>query len=280
MGFWQLVHMSLLERTKVLLRNYRSLPKKTYGQNFMVEPWVFDSMIDHASLTKGDTVLDIGAGLGFLTRLMAEKSKNVIAVEADQQLASILCEQLSHIPNVKIVVGDVLKATVSEFNKIVSTPPYNISSRLLLWILYRHFDCAVLVLQKEFANRLAASVGNEEYGWLSVLTYYRAEVELLDEVPKSVFYPPPKVDSVITRLVPRIAPFDIQMNGAGFKRFVQMLFTQRNKKIRNAVLSYLRSVRGVSKEDANVIAEKLPFLDKRVQELAPEDFGVLANALQ
>jgi 16S rRNA (adenine1518-N6/adenine1519-N6)-dimethyltransferase len=272
--------MSLLERTKVLLRNYRSLPKKTFGQNFMIEPWVYDSMIDHASLTKSDTVLDIGAGLGFLTRLMAEKSKNIIAVEADQQLASILREQLSHIPNVKIVVGDVLKATVSEFNKIVSTPPYNISSRLLLWILNRHFDCAVLVLQKEFANRLVASVGNEEYGWLSVLTYYRAEVELLDEVPKSVFYPPPKVDSVITRLVPRIGPFDIQMNGAGFKRFVQMLFTQRNRKIRNAVLPYLRSVRGVPKEDANVIAGKLPFLDKRVQELAPEAFGVLANALQ
>ena len=263
-----------------MLRNYRSLPKKTFGQNFIVEPFVFDRMISHASLTKNDTVLDIGAGLGFLTRLMAEKSKEVIAVEADQRLTFILSEQLSQFPNVKIIQGDVLRVPVPEFNKIVSTPPYNISSRLLLWILNRRFDCAVLILQKEFANRLVASVGNEDYGWLSVLTYHRAEVELLDEVPKSVFYPPPKVDSVITRLVPRTTPFDIQMNGADFKTFVQMLFTQRNKKIRNAVLPYLRSVRGVPKEDANVIAEKLPFLEKRVQELAPEDFGVLANALQ
>jgi 16S rRNA (adenine1518-N6/adenine1519-N6)-dimethyltransferase len=271
--------MSLIERTKSLLRNYRSSPKKAFGQNFIIEPYVYDRMIDNASLTKSDTVLDIGAGLGFLTRLMAEKSKQVIAVEADPQLACILHEQLSQFPNVQIVQGDVFKVNIPEFNKIVSTPPYSISSRLLLWILNRRIHCAVLVLQKEFANRLAVSVGSEDYGWLSVLTYCSANVDLLDVVPKSMFFPSPKVDSIITRLVPKIGPFDLKMNGTGFKRFVQMLFTQRNKKVRNAVLPYLRSVRGMSKEDAIVIAERLPFLGKRVRELAPEDFGVLANAL-
>jgi 16S rRNA (adenine1518-N6/adenine1519-N6)-dimethyltransferase len=225
-------------------------------------------------------VLDIGAGLGFLTRLLAEKGKRVIAVEADPQLAFILCEQLSEIPNVQIVQGDVFKVNVPEFNKIVSTPPYNISSRLLLWILNKRFDCAVLVLQKEFANRLAASIRNEDYGWLSVVTYCHVNVELLDDVPKSMFYPPPKVDSVITRLVPKIAPLNVKTGGAGFKRFVQMLFTQRNRKVRNAVLPYVRSVRCAPKEAANVIVEKLPFLDRRVRELAPEDFGVLANAFR
>jgi 16S rRNA (adenine1518-N6/adenine1519-N6)-dimethyltransferase len=270
--------MSLLDRTKSLLRDYRSLPKKAFGQNFMVEPSVYDRMIDNASLTKSDTVLDIGAGLGFLTRLMAERSKQVIAVEADPQLAFILCEQLSEIPNVQIVQGDLFKVNVPGFNKVVSTPPYSISSRLLLWILNKRFDCAVLVLQKEFANRLVASVGNEDYGWLSVLVYCSANVDLLDVIPKSMFFPSPKVDSVITRLVPKIAPFDLRMNGTGFKRFVQMLFTQRNRKVRNAVLPYVRSVHRVPKEAANVIVEKLPFLDRRVRELAPEDFGVLANA--
>jgi 16S rRNA A1518/A1519 N6-dimethyltransferase RsmA/KsgA/DIM1 with predicted DNA glycosylase/AP lyase activity len=93
-----------------------------------------------------------------------------------------------------------------------------------------------------------------------------------------MFYPPPKVDSVIMRLVPKVAPLNVKMNGVSFKRFVQILFTQRNRKVRNAVLPYVRSVRGMSKEAANAIVEKLPFLDRRVQELAPEDFGVLANA--
>jgi 16S rRNA (adenine1518-N6/adenine1519-N6)-dimethyltransferase len=246
----------------------------------MVEPSVYDRMIDSASLTKGDTVLDVGAGLGFLTRLMAEKSKQVIAVEADPQLVFILREQLSQIPNVQVVQGDVFKVNLPGFNKIVSTPPYSISSRLLLWILNRRFDCAVLVLQKEFANRLAASVGSEDYGWLSVLAYCSANVELLDVISKSMFFPSPKVDSVITRLVPKLAPFDLRMNGTGFKRFVQMLFTQRNRKVRNAVLPYVRSVRAMPKEAVNAIVEKLPFLDRRVRELAPEDFGVLANAFR
>jgi 16S rRNA A1518/A1519 N6-dimethyltransferase RsmA/KsgA/DIM1 with predicted DNA glycosylase/AP lyase activity len=104
------------------------------------------------------------------------------------------------------------------------------------------------------------------------------DVELLDNVPKSMFYPPPKVDSVIARLVPKAAPLNVEMSGTGFKRFLQMLFTQRNRKVRNAVLPYVRSVHRVPKEAANVIVEKLPFLDRRVRELAPEDFGVLANA--
>jgi 16S rRNA (adenine1518-N6/adenine1519-N6)-dimethyltransferase len=272
--------MSLLERTKSLLRDYRSLPKKTFGQNFMVEPFVFDRMIGYVSLMKSDTVLDIGAGLGFLTRLMAEKSKEVIAVEADQRLASILSEQLLKFPNVKIVQGDVLRVAVPTFNKIVSTPPYNISSRLLLWILSRRFDCAVLILQKEFANRLVASVGDEDYGWLTVVACRHVDVELLDFVPKSLFYPTPRVNSVITRLVPKVVPLNVKMSGAGFKRFVQMLFTQRNKKVRNAVLPYVRSVQRAPKEAANDIVKKLSFLDRRVRELTPEDFGVLANELE
>lgn len=272
--------MSLLERTKSLLRSYRSVPKKAYGQNFMIEPSVYERMVNYASLTQDDTVLDIGAGLGFLTSFMAKKCKTVLAVEADVQLASILCEQLAGTANVEIVQGDILKSDVPFFNKVVSTPPYSIASRLLLWILNRDFDCSVLIFQKEFANRLTASVGSQDYGWLAVLTYYYAEVELLDDVPKSLFYPPPKVDSVITRLIPKRSRLSKLEHETAFKRFVQMLFTQRNKKVRNAMVPYLKTVRGVSKKDATAIAEVLPFFGKRVRELAPEDFGVLANALQ
>jgi 16S rRNA (adenine1518-N6/adenine1519-N6)-dimethyltransferase len=136
-----------------------------------------------------------------------------------------------------------------------------------------------LVFQKEFANRLVASVGDRDYGWLTVLTYYYAEVELLDAVPKPMFYPQPKVDSVITRLTPKKSQPFMSVNNVAFKRLLQSLFTQRNKKIRNAVLPYLKVVRGMPKEDAVKTTEKLPFCDKRVRELAPEDFGALANAL-
>jgi 16S rRNA (adenine1518-N6/adenine1519-N6)-dimethyltransferase len=245
----------------------------------MIEPSVYERMSEYGSLTQDDIVLDIGAGLGFLTSYMANKCKTVLAVEADVQLASILCEQLRGAPNVKIIQGNVLKANIPFFNKVVSTPPYSISSRLLLWILNRDFDYAVLIFQKEFANRLTASVGSQDYGWLAVLAYYYVEVELLDDVPKSMFYPPPKVDSVITRLIPKKSRLSKLEHATAFKRFVQMLFTQRNKKVRNAIVPYLKTVRGVSKKDAAAIAEVLPFFGKRVRELAPEDFGVLANAL-
>jgi len=236
-------------------------------------------MVAYASVDKNDTLLDIGAGLGFLTRFMADKCKSVQAVEADSDLASILREQVSTMPNVKIIEGDILKVKVPYFNKIVSTPPYNISSRLLLWILNQRFDCAVLVFQKEFADRLIAPVGDRNYGWLTVFTYYHAEAELLDDVPKSMFYPSPKVDSVVTRLTPKKPELRGLEDKVAFKRLVQMFFTERNKKVRGAALSYLRIVQGVSRRDAAQIAQSLPYCEKRVRQLTPEDFGALANAL-
>ena len=245
----------------------------------MIEPSIYERMVKLASLDKADTVLDIGAGLGFLTHFIADNCRAVLAVEADKGLAHILREQLASMSNVEVIEGDILGADIPPFNKIVSTPPYNVSSRLLLWILDQSFDCAVLVFQKEFADRLVAPVGSRKYGWLAVWTYFHAEVELLDDVSRTMFYPQPKVDSVITRLTPKRLRLHKVDNVATFKKLVQTLFTQRNKKVRGAVLPYLRSTRRMSKSDAAKIAEVLPFCDKRVRELAPEDFGALANVI-
>ncbi len=271
--------MSLLERTKFLLRRHRIFPKKLFGQNFMVETSIIQSMVAYASLTQNDVVLDIGAGLGFLTRFLADRCKRVLAVESDARLVEALRAQLKDSSNVKIIKCDVLKASISRFNKVVSIPPYHISSPLLLWLFSKNFDCAVLIFQKEFANRLVASIGSENYGWLTVFTYYHVEVELLDDVPRWVFYPPPDVDSIIVRLKPRkSSPFKLE-NEALFRQMVQSLFTQRNRKVRNAVLPFVKGRLGITAEKADELVEVLPFRDKRVRELAPEDFGVLANAI-
>jgi len=245
----------------------------------MIESSVFEPMIKYASLDENDTVLDIGAGLGFLTRFMAKKCKSVLAVEADPELAGILREQLADSPNVTVIEGNVFKVNLSPFNKVVSVPPYGISSHLLLWLFNKGFDNAVLVFQKEFADRLMASAGSENYGWLTVLTYYYAQAQLLNSVPKTMFYPQPKIDSIVTRLESRNPrPFTLN-NETSFKQLVQLLFTERNKKIRNAVLPYIKVMTGTSKKKAAEIADKLPFRDKRARELAPEDFGVLVDAL-
>jgi 16S rRNA (adenine1518-N6/adenine1519-N6)-dimethyltransferase len=245
----------------------------------MVESEVFQKMAHYASLDCDDTVLEIGAGLGFLTRFLSEKCKEVLAVEVDTRLAGILREQLRDTSNVRIIEGDVFKTSVPSFTKVVSIPPYHVSSRLLLWLFDADFDRAVLIFQKEFANRLVASVGSEDYGWLTVLTDYHAEVETLDYVPKWTFYPQPKIDSAIIRLEPKNPrPYSLR-NEELFKQLLRSCFAKRNRKVKNAVLSYVRGFCNVPEEKAIRMVEALPFREKRVRELALEDFGVMADAL-
>jgi len=245
----------------------------------MIESTVFHSMALRASLSKNDVTLDIGAGLGFLTRFLADRCRCVLAVESDVRLVDVLREELGSSSNIQIIEGDVLKVNIPQFDKVVSIPPYYISSSLLLWLLEKDVDCAILIFQNEFADRLVASIGSEDYSWLTVVTNYYAETELLDEIPKGSFYPQPKVDSIIVRLKPkRPPPFDLKSKTL-FKQLVQSLFTQRNRKIKNALLPFLES-KNVSNIRKNVKPiDSLPFQGKRVRELAPEDFGDLANAL-
>jgi 16S rRNA (adenine1518-N6/adenine1519-N6)-dimethyltransferase len=225
-------------------------------------------------------VLDVGAGLGFLTHFTSVKCKRVVAVEADSAVAAVLREQLVDVPNVRVVEGDILKTEIPCFNKVVSIPPYQISSSLLLWLFEKGFDDAVLVFQKEFAERLVAPVGSEDYSWLTVVTYYNSEADLLDEVPRSMFYPQPQVDSVIVHLKPKKPrPFHVP-NERLFKQFVQSCFVDRNRKVKNAILSYMKATSAKSREKPfRIPATPVSYSDRRVRELSPNDFGVLADAV-
>jgi 16S rRNA (adenine1518-N6/adenine1519-N6)-dimethyltransferase len=271
--------MNNLKTVKSLLVMYRISPKGLLGQNFMVEPSIFQVMSGYASLNHDDVVIDIGAGLGFLTRFLSDRCKRVLAVEMDNRLVKVLVEQLRGLSNVAVIVGNVLRTHIPEFNKAVSIPPYQISSRLIVWLLRRHFDTSVLIFQKEFASHLTAPTGSEDYGWLTVLTYYRAECELLDTVPKSMFYPQPEVDSIIVRLRPkRPPPFKVRDEPL-FIRLVQSVFTQRNRKVRSAVQPFIRNVLAETEEDIQKMSRRIPFCDKRIRQLEPEDFGALADAI-
>jgi 16S rRNA (adenine1518-N6/adenine1519-N6)-dimethyltransferase len=268
---------NLLQRAKHLLRLYGFSPKKRLGQNFTVNSEILQRLVSHASLTKDDVVLEVGAGFGFLTPLLSGACKKVIAVEVDPTLVNFLRKQLHSLQNVELIEGDILNVSLPPFNKVVSAPPYSISSPLLFRLLENKFDSAVLILQKEFAERLAASVGSKDYGRLTVTIYYRADVELLDLVPRTMFYPPPDVDSMMVRLKPRAAPFHVD-NEETFFELVRTLFTQRNKKVRNGLIPFLRK-RELSKEEAVELADSMVYSAKRVRELAPEDFGILTNML-
>lgn len=268
-------NMSLIEKTRVLLRKYQILPKKSLGQNFIVDSSIIQSMVSYASLEPQNIVLDIGAGLGFLTRFMASRCGKVLAVESDANLVNALRHELADLSNVQIIHGNVLKVNIPDFNKVVSIPPYYISSPLLYWLFRRNFDCAALIFQKEFADRLAASVGSGDYGWLAVLAYYYVEIEFLDAVPRWAFYPQPEINSIVVRFKPKPPPFKLK-NENLFKQVTQLMFTHRNRKVRNAIASFIKSSHFTSDENT---LETIPFSDKRVRELAPEDFGALTNAL-
>jgi 16S rRNA (adenine1518-N6/adenine1519-N6)-dimethyltransferase len=269
-----------VQETKRLLRTFRIVPNRLLGQNFMVEPSVFERLSDYVALGKADVVLDAGAGFGFLTRFLSDKCRSVLAIEKDPRVAEVLREQLRGLANVTVIEGDVLKVGLPEFNKVVSIPPYYLSSRLVTWLLERKVECAVLVLQREFAERLVAVVGSEDYGWLTVVACHIAEVELFDAVPKAMFYPQSEVDSVIVRLKPwKVAPFEVK-DEVFFRRVVRWLFTQRNKKLCNALVPFIKSAFRVSKEEAEKRVCVVPFGERRVRELSPKDFGVLANAFK
>jgi 16S rRNA (adenine1518-N6/adenine1519-N6)-dimethyltransferase len=267
----------LKKETLSLLRGHRIFPKKRLGQNFVIDQTVFETMINHAEVSKHDVVLEVGTGLGFLTRLLSSRCKKIVTVEIDAKLIAILREHLKSLRNVELIEGDVLTADVPDFDKVVSTPPYSISSPLLFWLLDRPFKLAVLAFQEEFARRLAAQIGSRDYSRLTVAVYYRADVELLDLVPKDSFYPQPDVDSLVVRLKPKPPPFRVKDERLFFE-LVQTVFTQRNKKFRNAIMPFLTK-RGMSKEQAQRLADGLTFYDKRARELAPEDFGALTNEI-
>ncbi len=268
---------NLLQKAKQLLRLYSFLPKKRLGQNFSVNYDILQRLTSYGSLTKDDVVLEVGPGFGFLTQILASKSKKVVAVEVDPNIIRFLRTQLPQMQNVDLIEGDILKVDLPPFNKVVSARPYSISSPLLFCLLEHKFDSAVLILQKEFAERLAASAGSKDYGRLTVNIYYRAEVELLATVPRTMFYPPPDVDSMIVRLKPRAPPFHVD-DEAVFFEVIQILFTQRNKKVRNALIPLFRK-RGMDRKDALKFVDSVVYSTNRVRELSPEDFGVLANEL-
>ncbi len=268
----------MLSEAKRLLRAYGIRPKRGLGQSLCIDPDLIIRMVSYAEVGKSDVVLEVGAGLGFLTQAVLELAGRVITIELDARMAKVLNSRLGGRENVSIIQGDVLKIRLPKFNKVVSNPPYTISSPLLFKLLKEPFEVAVLTLQKEFAERLVASSGTKDYGRLSVMAYYRSKVELLERVPESSFYPPPRVESAVVKIVPRKPPFQVT-NEELFYDLVKWAFTQRRKRLRNALQQFLERRFNLDRDEARAIITDLPYTEKRVYELEPEGFGDLSNEI-
>lgn len=274
----------MLRQTLELLREYGVRLSRRAGQEHVIDPGVLQRMVAHARLSRRDVVLEIGAGIGNLTRLLAGRAGRVIAIERDPRLVEILRDQVGGSGNVEVIHADALEVELPHFNKVVSNLPYLISSEITFRLLENPFELAVLTYQKEFAQRLVAKPGSKEYSRLTVMSGYRASIELLEEIPPSAFFPRPKVASMMVKLAPRPRPFEVADERL-FSNVVKALFQHRRKRVRNALYHSFGEVfpsTGMSKAEIRAFVDrKLPkgLAEARVMGLEPKRFGEIADLL-
>ncbi len=242
-------------------------------QHFLIDERVIDRIIRYAALDGKETVLEIGAGTGNLTKNLAKNVANVIAIESDHHLVGALGD-LS-LTNVKVIHGDALQVEFPKFDKVVSNLPYSISSDITFKLLKHDFKLGILMYQHEFAKRMMATTDTENYGRLSVVTQYFAEAQILEIVPKTAFYPQAGIKSAIVRLVPQ-TPHLEDFNRDFFLGFVAAIFTQRRKQMKNAIIN---AAHMLDLGDARKLVDKLPhdLLSKRPEKLSPEELATLSN---
>jgi len=230
--------------------------------------------VESAQLTDKDTVLEIGPGIGNLTEELLKTGVKVVAIEQDSEFCRFLIKRFGS--RIHLIQADAVKAFLPEFNKVVSNLPYQISSPIVFKLLKQTFEVAVLMLQKEFAERMVARQGTAEYGRLSVGVYYRANCEIVMKVPRHAFWPQPRVDSCVVKLMPRSSPFKVA-DAEIFSRVTQAIFSHRRKKISNS-LKTDPSVASMIKPVHMDKLESLPYASKRAEELTPEMIGELSDA--
>lgn len=250
---------------------------KRKGQHILMDRQVIKRQIEYADLTGSDAVLEIGPGLGALTFELANSAKNVIAIEMDRKLYSSLKGRLPK--NVRLINADIMKINLPEFDVCVSNLPYQISSPITFKLLESNFKRAILMYQKEFAERMVAKAGDSGYSRLSVNIYYKADCKILEYVPKEAFKPIPKVDSAIIKLVPRAPPFSVKSEKMFFK-VVEALFSQRRKKVKNSIFGYLTTkMKKSPKSEIREFLNNVPHSEDRVDSLNPKEIGVLSDTL-
>lgn len=265
-----------------LLRRYGLKAKHSWGQNFLGDAHVLDQIAAAARIEPGDLVVELGPGLGHLTRALLETGGRVVAVERDRDMVRVLEDQ--KLPNLTVVAGN---AADLEFKKVaggspvivVGNLPYHLSSSILFEVLEQHRDVrrAVFTLQQEVVTRLAAGPGNRDYGLLTVLLGLYFDVEEQFSLPAHLFHPPPKVDSAVVRLEALPRPRAAVTDDARFIRLVKAAFGQRRKTLWNS----LRSETTLGGDEAIARALETAGIDRnrRAETLTPEEFAAIERAL-
>ena len=243
--------------TKELLNHFGFNFKKKYGQNFLIDENIVRKIVQMSGVTKQDTVLEIGPGIGTMTQILSEKAGNVLAVEIDSTLIEVLSHTLDVCENVEVINSDILKCDLKELSdkynsgrpfKVVANLPYYITTPIIMGLLEQNAasnnqltENLTVMIQKEVAERINAAPATKEYGVLSLAVEYYTEAELLMNVPASVFMPRPSVDSAVIGLKIRNNPPVSVKDEQKLFRLIKAAFAQRRKTFINSVSSVLNT---------------------------------------
>lgn len=274
---------------KTLLTAWNLRPKKRLGQNFLSDPSTAKMIVSRSKISENDVIVEIGAGLGALTIPLAKSARKVYAVEKDPELVKLLnTELLTHnLSNVELIQGDILHVNIAEIynkesNKIIvaGNLPYNISSQILVKLIHERkgISCAVLMFQKELATRIASKPSCKDYGRLSVMLQYCADIKSIAHINASMFFPIPKVDSEVLQIDFKDRADFSTSDDAFLFNLIKASFGKRRKTLRNALAGSELDINAATA----VLALERSGIDpqRRAETLSVAEFVHLSNNLK
>ncbi len=271
-----------MDTPREILQRHGLRAKHSWGQNFLGDPDILEAIADALELREGEPVVELGPGLGHLTRFLAATGARVTAVEKDRDMIAVLGKEA--IPGVQVVDGN---ATTVDFAKVAGAPevkvagnlPYHLTSSILFQVLEQRATVtrAVFTLQKEVVDRLAAEPGGRDYGLLTAILGLYFSSENLFDIDANRFHPPPKVDSAVLRLIRRSEPLAPVVDGARFIRLVKAGFAQRRKTLINS----LKSDKTLGTHEQLLAALATAGIDptRRAETLSSVEFAAIERAL-
>lgn len=275
--------MDLTNPTQIkdLLERHSFHFSKTFGQNFLITARIPEKIAEGAEIDESTTVLEIGPGIGCLTRCLAARAKKVVTVEIDDRLLPILQETLEDLSNVQVVHGDILKTDLNallgneEKLAVCANLPYNITTPILVYLLESglSFESITVMVQKEVAQRFCAERGSKDYGAITLFLNYYTKPKMLFSVGAGNFLPKPRVDSAVLRLQAIQPPVDTPPEE--LFRLIRAAFSMRRKTLQNTLASA-----GISKERTAAALEALNLpATTRGEELGLAEYAALAREL-
>ena len=283
------MELNITQRTIEIIKKYDFAFQKKFGQNFLIDQRVLDKIIAAADIGPDDCVLEIGPGIGTLTRCLAEAAGQVIAVEIDKNLIPILGDVLSEYNNITVINEDILKvdiqALVDEKNggkpiKVVANLPYYITTPIIMGLFESNvpIDNITVMVQKEVADRMQVGPGTKDYGALSLAVQYYAEPYIVANVPQNCFIPRPNVGSAVIRLTRHKEKPVTVKNEKHMFRLVRAAFNQRRKTLQNALHNMPEL--NLSKEQVVTALKEMGLSETiRGEKLTLEEFAKLSDLL-